>query len=97
MDKSQIKRCAIYTRKSTDENLQDSFNSLDAQREAAEAYIPSQKMNGLRPGAERRRVQEHPPAPSETAPRLRSLEERGTGCIRSKKRTTGPRDPIKQK
>ena len=46
MDKSQIKRCAIYTRKSTDENLQDSFNSLDAQREAAEAYIQSQKMNG---------------------------------------------------
>ena len=41
MDKSQIKRCAIYTRKSTDENLQDSFNSLDAQREAAEAYIQS--------------------------------------------------------
>ncbi|HBP08597.1 MAG TPA: hypothetical protein DFL85_03895, partial [Lentisphaeria bacterium] len=48
MDKSQIKRCAIYTRKSTDENLQDSFNSLDAQREAAEAYIQSQKMNGWR-------------------------------------------------
>jgi site-specific DNA recombinase len=36
-------RCAIYTRKSTDEGLDLSFNSLDAQREAAEAYIASQK------------------------------------------------------
>ena len=32
-------RCAIYTRKSTDEGLNQEFNSLDAQREAAEAYI----------------------------------------------------------
>ncbi len=36
-------RCAIYTRKSTDEGLSQEFNSLDAQREAAEAYIASQK------------------------------------------------------
>ena len=93
MDKSQIKRCAIYTRKSTDENLQDSFNSLDAQREAAEAYIPSQKMNGLRPGAERRRVQEHPPAPSETAPRLRSLAER----VKIKEANNGAARPHKTK
>jgi site-specific DNA recombinase len=35
-------RCAIYTRKSTDEGLEKDFNSLDAQREAAEAYIASQ-------------------------------------------------------
>jgi len=35
-------RCAVYTRKSTDENLDQDFNSLDAQREAAEAYIQSQ-------------------------------------------------------
>ena len=39
---SQI-RCAIYTRKSTDEGLEKEFNTLDAQREAAEAYIASQK------------------------------------------------------
>jgi len=39
---SQI-RCAIYTRKSTDEGLEKDFNSLDAQREAAEAYVASQK------------------------------------------------------
>ena len=39
-------RCAIYTRKSTDENLQLDFNSLDAQRESAEAYITSQKHAG---------------------------------------------------
>lgn len=35
-------RCAIYTRKSTDEGLEQDFNSLDAQREASEAYIKSQ-------------------------------------------------------
>ncbi|QNN23358.1 recombinase family protein [Planctomycetales bacterium ZRK34] len=39
-------RCAIYTRKSTDEGLELSFNSLDAQREAAELYIASQKDEG---------------------------------------------------
>jgi site-specific DNA recombinase len=39
-------RCAIYTRKSTDEGLAQEFNSLDAQREAAEAYIASQKHEG---------------------------------------------------
>jgi site-specific DNA recombinase len=36
-------RCAIYTRKSTEEGLEQAFNSLDAQREACEAYIQSQK------------------------------------------------------
>src|SRR5579862_3426465 len=35
-------RCAIYTRKSTEEGLQQEFNTLDAQREAAEAYVCSQ-------------------------------------------------------
>ncbi len=35
-------RCAIYTRKSTDENLDSDFNSLDAQRESAENYVKSQ-------------------------------------------------------
>jgi DNA invertase Pin-like site-specific DNA recombinase len=39
-------RCAIYTRKSTEEGLDQDFNSLDAQREAAEAYIKSQKHLG---------------------------------------------------
>jgi site-specific DNA recombinase len=39
-------RCAIYTRKSTEEGLQQEFNSLDAQREAAEAFIASQKHEG---------------------------------------------------
>jgi hypothetical protein len=34
-------RCAIYTRKSSDEGLEQEFNSLDAQREACEAYIVS--------------------------------------------------------
>ena len=40
------KRCAIYTRKSVEEGLDQEFNSLDAQREAGEAYIASQKANG---------------------------------------------------
>jgi site-specific DNA recombinase len=39
-------RCAIYTRKSTDEGLDQEFNSLDAQREAGEAYIASQRGEG---------------------------------------------------
>ena len=39
-------RCAIYTRKSHEEGLEQEFNSLDAQREAAEAYIESQRMQG---------------------------------------------------
>lgn len=38
--------CAVYTRKSSDEGLEQSFNSLDAQREACEAYISSQKHEG---------------------------------------------------
>ena len=43
MNKEQHKvRCAIYTRKSTDEGLDMDFNSLDAQREACENYIRSQ-------------------------------------------------------
>ncbi len=40
---SEKVRCAIYTRKSTEEGLDQDFNSLDAQREACEAYIKSQK------------------------------------------------------
>ncbi|HEV3443244.1 MAG TPA: recombinase family protein, partial [Gemmataceae bacterium] len=39
-------RCAIYTRKSTEEGLQQEFNSLDAQRESGEAYIKSQAQEG---------------------------------------------------
>ncbi len=43
------KICAIYTRKSTDERLDMTFNTLDAQREACEAYILSQKSEGWSP------------------------------------------------
>src|SRR4051794_13610635 len=39
-------RCAIYTRKSTEHGLEQEFNSLDAQREACEAYIKSQASQG---------------------------------------------------
>src|SRR4051795_5486025 len=39
-------RCAIYTRKSSEEGLEQEFNTLDAQREACEAYIASQRHEG---------------------------------------------------
>jgi site-specific DNA recombinase len=39
-------RCAVYTRKSTEEGLEQEFNTLDAQREAAEAYVKSQAAEG---------------------------------------------------
>ncbi len=43
---SDVRRCAIYTRKSSEEGLEQAFNSLDAQREACEAYIRSQRHEG---------------------------------------------------
>ena len=46
-------RCAIYTRVSTDQGLEQDFNSLDAQREACEAYIKSQAHEGWRPVRDR--------------------------------------------
>jgi DNA invertase Pin-like site-specific DNA recombinase len=45
-DRGKLVRCAIYTRKSTEEGLEQEFNSLDAQREACAAYILSQKHEG---------------------------------------------------
>jgi len=47
--KQKVLRCAIYTRKSTDHGLELEFNSLDAQREACEAYIKSQVAEGWQP------------------------------------------------
>ncbi|TZG25973.1 recombinase family protein [Sphingomonas montanisoli] len=46
MADGKVIRCAIYTRKSTDEGLDQEFNSLDAQREACAAYILSQRHEG---------------------------------------------------
>ena len=46
MAKPKPLRCAIYTRKSSDEGLEQDFNSLNAQREACVAYIASQKHEG---------------------------------------------------
>ena len=43
-----LKRCVIYTRKSSDEGLEQDFNSLDAQREACAAYVQSQRHEGWR-------------------------------------------------
>src|SRR6202166_2741867 len=45
-DTLQAIRCAIYPRKSTEEGVEQEFNSLDAQRESAEAYITSQQHEG---------------------------------------------------
>jgi site-specific DNA recombinase len=45
-DATPVIRCAIYTRKSTEEGLDQDFNSLDAQRESGEAFIASQKAEG---------------------------------------------------
>src|SRR4051794_3411565 len=45
---TKLLRCAIYTRKSTEHGLEQEFNSLDAQREACEAYIKSQASQGWR-------------------------------------------------
>src|SRR5262245_38371003 len=39
-------RCAVYTRKSSEEGLEQEFNSLDAQRESGEAFIKSQQHEG---------------------------------------------------
>ena len=45
---TKLIHCAIYTRKSHEDGLEQEFNSLDAQRESAEAYIESQRMQGWR-------------------------------------------------
>lgn len=47
-DQPQTVRCAIYTRKSSEEGLEQAYNSLDAQRDACEAYIQSQQHEGWR-------------------------------------------------
>ncbi len=41
-----LMKCAVYTRKSSENGLEQAFNSLDAQRESAEAYIKSQRHEG---------------------------------------------------
>lgn len=48
MEQKSILRCAVYTRKSSEEGLEQSFNSLDAQRESCEAFIQSQRQEGWR-------------------------------------------------
>ena len=46
MEQARALRCAIYTRKSTEEGLEQEFNSLQAQREAGEACVLSQRASG---------------------------------------------------
>ena len=52
-NKAAIRWCAVYTRKSSEEGLEQQFNSLHAQCEAAEAYIKSQRHEGWRLLAEK--------------------------------------------
>ena len=60
-------RCAIYTRKSTEHGLEQEFNSLDAQREACEAYIKSQARRAGRPCPS---IMTTPPTPAATSTAL---------------------------
>jgi site-specific DNA recombinase len=48
MTKTPVRRCAVYTRKSSEEGLEQDFNSLHAQREACEAFVRSQRGEGWR-------------------------------------------------
>ena len=52
-NRAAIRWCAVYTRKSSEEGLEQQFNSLHAQREAGEAYIKSQRHEGWRLLAEK--------------------------------------------
>src|SRR5437899_10687606 len=47
--RTKVFRCAIYTRKSSEEGLEQDFNSLHAQRESCDAYIKSQRHEGWTP------------------------------------------------
>ena len=83
-------RCAIYTRKSAEEGLEQEFNSLDAQREACAAYIASHKAEGwvLLPtvyedaGISGGTLERPGPAALARRHRCRSVSV-GTRCIRS--------------
>ena len=55
--KAHSRRCAIYTRKSSEEGLAQDFNSLHAQREACEAFIKSQTAEGWKLSVRARRDQ----------------------------------------
>ena len=46
MEKKKVISCAVYTRKSTEEGLEQQYNTLDAQRDAGESYIQSQRHEG---------------------------------------------------
>ena len=75
--KRKLRRCATYTRKSSEEGLEQDFNSLDAQREACEAYIRSQAGEGWK--SLRARYEKHPRITflgdvAETPSYLRSLD-----------------------
>ena len=83
----KLQRCAIYTRKSTEHNLDLAFNSLDAQREACEAYIKSQAHEGWRlvpdrydDGGTLGRVP-RPPRPAKTLGRCQGRQDQNWTCL----------------
>ena len=64
--KPKVRRCATYTRKSSEEGLEQNFNSLHAQREACEAFIKSQASEGwklVKTAKKRRARMRLPPLP----------------------------------
>jgi hypothetical protein len=92
MDKpadTKLFRCAIYTRKSTEHNLDLEFNSLHAQREACEAYIKSQAHEGWRLVHHRLDCRRPPHEPKHFA--FRKLHRKMRGTARSGKWALGPR------
>src|SRR5208283_1856374 len=78
-------RCAIYTRKSSEEGLEQEFNSLDAQREACEAYVRSQKHEGwsVLPQQDRRIQEERP---MDGRPAVAWLRRQGSQAYRQRDR-----------
>ena len=85
-------RCAIYTRKSTEEGLEQEFNSLDAQRESAEAYIKSQAHEGWAlPGRtlRRRRLHRRQHGPAGAGAAVGRHRARARSIASSSTRSTG--------
>jgi DNA invertase Pin-like site-specific DNA recombinase len=87
--KQTPKNCAIYTGKSTEEGLDQDFNTLDAQSEAYEAYIMSQKAEGWKPVKKRyddggySGGNMNRPAPEQLLDDIRARKGRSSSCTRS--------------
>ncbi len=88
-------RCAVYTRKSSEEGLDMEFNSLDAQRDACEAYVTSQKAEGWVALRDTAMMTVASPAARWIVPRssnLSAISRRGSSTSSSSTRSTACRD-----